>query len=73
MANVSNMHLEKAVEFLPSKVFEIQRIQENFVRMKFGLWSFSKFVPTDVVRQVGAAREFATGRARDIPPPPSHA
>jgi len=50
MALVSNMLLRSPIEHKPSKVTEIRNIQMSFIKMKYGLSSFAKYVPYEVVR-----------------------
>ena len=48
MEHVANMDLALSNELhRPSNVYEIRRIQISFLRMKYGLGSFSKHVPHD--------------------------
>ena len=50
MELVSNMSLGTTISHDPSLVREIRNIQETFLRMKYGLGSFAKYVPYEVVR-----------------------
>eukprot|EP00945_MAST-04E_sp_MAST-4E-sp1_P001046 g1046.t1 len=50
MELVSNMSLGTTISHKPSSVKEIRNIQQTFLRMKYGLGSFAKYVPYEVVR-----------------------
>ena len=50
MELVSNMSLGTTISHAPSDVKEIRNIQQTFLRMKYGLGSFAKYVPYEVVR-----------------------
>jgi len=59
MALVSNMVLRSPIEHVPSEVNEIRSIQVSFLKMKYGLGSFAKYVPYEVVRQMMSKGEEA--------------
>ena len=59
MELVSNMSLGTTISHDPSRVREIRNIQETFLRMKYGLGSFAKYVPYEVVRTMMSRGEEA--------------
>ena len=59
MQLVSNMRLQSPIEHAPSEVNEIRLIQMSFLRMKYGLSSFAKYVPYEVVREMMSKGEEA--------------
>jgi adenylate cyclase len=51
MAEAGQMHLE-ARPARPSRFLEVERMDDALARLRSGLRSFSRFVPTDLVRRV---------------------
>ena len=54
LKDFAKARFDDGVAFVPSRAYELQRIQEELIRIRHTLASFSKFVPRELVRYLMA-------------------